>query len=662
MSFTPSTSVRFDYLETQHPLWASSSFHANENQNVQQELRATITYLRMFESDIECEIYICQSKNEQILLIVSGQLGFTSIFLTHTLIQTSSVYVNHLSLSRHHALALKFTTIESIDSDLYELIGELKTNPGSKEKWFEEPLLVSVCTSSTNEERSSTHINFDFLHFQLLIDGLLRFPPDPTSREKLLNIFRTEYQDNVQQLSRIEEFESSYVPEEAVLWYTRDKFIYEILNKALRIQDINILFLYRFFLQDLCKQLEQLQRRQDQIPFSVYRGQSMSKKELNSLKKSEGRFISNFSFLSTSLDAKVSHMFVSHKRGDLCRVLFQIYVHSASSYSAKPFANISSQSPFKDEQEILFMPGIIFRLVDIRQENEITIIQMKLYNENYDADMERLLEHMQIENDKYHQCFKFGHVLLAARMYDQAEQFYSRMLNMLDDAHPLAAELWGSMGLVKKARGQIESSSEWLNKSLKRYEQMEDRTGVAKCFQALANIDRTRDKVDEAIDKYNRAFNIFLKLPGNHDKSIADCFNGLGACHSRRHEFTEALQYYFDALAIQTKILPHIHPDRANTINNIGNAYFGNGACDHALQYMEQALHILMKSLTSVHSNIAQTCYNMALAYLYKNDSQQSLLLLNRAISIYHTTLSSNHPEVERCVNTIDYIKQNYNK
>ncbi|CAF5164696.1 unnamed protein product, partial [Rotaria sp. Silwood1] len=72
---------------------------------------------------------------------------------------------------------------------------------------------------------------------------------------------------------------------------------------------------------------------------------------------------------------------------------------------------------------------------------------MELCSGNYDHDMKLLLKHMQMENDKYHECFSFGHVLRTARMYDLAEQFYNRMLNELENDHPLVAELWGSIGL-----------------------------------------------------------------------------------------------------------------------------------------------------------------------------------------------------------------------
>ncbi|CAF4851553.1 unnamed protein product [Rotaria sp. Silwood1] len=534
VSSVSSRLIKNDNLKTYSLLWIDNLVNSNELHNVQQKLCLAIDHLRVFENAIECKTDIRQSKDDQILLIVNGQLGFAIVPLSDTPIQISSIYVCYLNLSSHHELALKFTKIPATVTDLYELIEKIKMNRKSTDKWFNENLLINVCNSVSNEERSSTNINGSFLHFQLLIDGLLRKPYDQTSRNKFFDLCKKEYQDNYQQLSIIKEFEEFYVPEQALYWYSGHAFLYEMLNKALRSQNINVLFLYRFFIQDLYKQLENLQWQQDQKSIRVYRGQYMSREELHLLKESKGQFISMNSFLSTSLDREISRMFVSPKHEDLCSVLFEIDVDPYLSYEAKPFANISSQSQFKDEQEILFMIGTIFRLVNIRQENEITVIQMELCNENYDDDnMKLLLELMQIKNGEYHECFSFGHVLRIARMYDLAEQFYKRMLNELENDHPLVAELWGSIGLVKRANGEIENSAQWLSKSLEKYEQMGDRTGIARCLQNLALIHQMKGELNQAIDKCSRALNIFHELPGNQEKSIARCFLNLGYLSSK---------------------------------------------------------------------------------------------------------------------------------
>ncbi|CAF3391648.1 unnamed protein product [Rotaria sp. Silwood2] len=513
----------------------------------------------------------------------------------------------------------------------------------------------------SNEERSSTNINGGFLHFQLLIDALLRLHYRQTSRDEFFNLCKSEYEGNNVELSILRQFEESYTPERALYWYTRHSFLYRMLNKALRVQNIDVLFLFRFFMQDLYQQLKNLQQEQNRTSMRVYRGQLMSKKELDILKKSKGQFISMNSFLSTSLNRQKSLSFVSSEHDDLYRVLFEIDVDPHLSDGMKPFANISSESQFENEQEILFMIATIFRLVDIHQEKEITVIQMELCNGNYDHDMKLLFEHMQMENEEY-KCLSLGHTLRTAGMYDKAEQFFNRMLNELADDHPLIADLWSSIGLVKRAKGEVEISYQWLNKSFKKYEQMENRVGLAKCLQDLGNIHQMRRELNQAIDKYSQALNIFKELFGDQNKSVANCLNNLGVTYFEQRKFTEAVQYYMDALNIRKRIFPHTHPDIARALTNLGNACFFNDEYDRALEYFEKALDIFKVSLPSGHPSIAQTYYNMGLTYLKKGNGQKALVFLSRAASIHRNTLSPDHPDLHRCINTIDYVKQKYNK
>jgi hypothetical protein len=62
-------------------------------------------------------------------------------------------------------------------------------------------------------------------------------------------------------------------------------------------QDIDLLYLFAFFIRDLRHQFKQYQIP---APIRVYRGKLMSRKEVQQLKHSMGQLISMNSFLSTS--------------------------------------------------------------------------------------------------------------------------------------------------------------------------------------------------------------------------------------------------------------------------------------------------------------------------------------------------------------------------
>ncbi len=66
------------------------------------------------------------------------------------------------------------------------------------------------------------------------------------------------------------EFENQYSANKALWWYTRESFLYKMLNKALRVQNIEVLFLFRFVIVDIYQQLKE---NQCQSSVRVYRGQ-----------------------------------------------------------------------------------------------------------------------------------------------------------------------------------------------------------------------------------------------------------------------------------------------------------------------------------------------------------------------------------------------------
>ncbi|CAF4183835.1 unnamed protein product, partial [Rotaria magnacalcarata] len=81
--------------------------------------------------------------------------------------------------------------------------------------------------------------------------------PNLTDKNELINLCQKFYENNPKELSLVREFEQNYSSNQAVWWYTRDSFVYRLLNKALRVQNIDLLFLFRFFIRDIEVQLKQ---------------------------------------------------------------------------------------------------------------------------------------------------------------------------------------------------------------------------------------------------------------------------------------------------------------------------------------------------------------------------------------------------------------------
>ncbi|CAF3740449.1 unnamed protein product [Rotaria sp. Silwood1] len=188
-------------------------------------------------------------------------------------------------------------------------------------------------------------------------------PPARTNKEKFVEECRILYKDNSAVLQAIEEFANTYTPKEAIRWYTRDGFVYKVLNKALREQNRKAIQLLHFFIYDLDRQLKSEFRatKQDWLKADtvrLYRGQLMSLEELQQLQKNKGEELFLNSFLSTTTDLAVANIF-SGAGNYNCDNPTQSIIFHIEWVDSKPktgLADIRRLSFNGDEGEILLSP------------------------------------------------------------------------------------------------------------------------------------------------------------------------------------------------------------------------------------------------------------------------------------------------------------------
>jgi hypothetical protein len=119
------------------------------------------------------------------------------------------------------------------------------------------------------------------------------------------------YVDDPNAIVILDEFEQSFIPELSIYWYTRECFLYKMLNKALWTPQADVLYKLRYFLRHLHQEIlsQSKSRSTDQSTMIVYRGQNMSDDQIQKFKQNVGGFLSFNNFLSTSLQRDVAHVF-----------------------------------------------------------------------------------------------------------------------------------------------------------------------------------------------------------------------------------------------------------------------------------------------------------------------------------------------------------------
>lgn len=199
-------------------------------------------------------------------------------------------------------------------------------------------------------------------------------PQLPTILDDMLNKCRSTCATDSKQLLLIEQFQNTYKPEDVINWYTQETFLYRLLNQALRTQDVNNIFQFRLVIIDLYRQLNQLfQSSMSSIQrHTVYRGQRMSYSEIQNLHSNTNGLISWNSFVSTTLHETRAKSFSQkakpEERKETVAVVFALILDPEIARTInKPFADISGQSRYASEAEVLLSIGTVFRLDKVEQ-------------------------------------------------------------------------------------------------------------------------------------------------------------------------------------------------------------------------------------------------------------------------------------------------------
>ena len=627
-------------------------------------LRSIGNYLIKFEKINSCINYLLAIKNQSknLFLILPGSYGKDILPFIYEEINILYIYIFCKEKEKHEEwIKIYSKKIRGVFSNKQKLLTKLNEDV----EFYSKTIPISILPEKRLKEETSAHILNEeetlFMWYQLLIDILKRMPLTSKSRTDLLKECRREYQDDETELIKIREFEETYHAANVIAWYTRDAFLYRLLNRALRTRDISIIFQFRFVLVDLHNRLSDLHTKYIQSldqtsSLTVYRGQGLTVAELNKLKTNIHGQIAMNSFTSTSTSSAIALNFAGNGTGRplIESVLFEI--ECSIRVSKKPFANIQEYSYLKTENEVLFTIGTIFRIESVEQlTNEIWLVKLILCEDESNSSQNELFNVFKVEMDETADVLSLAKCLFEMDNLDKAEEFYTLMLQELPFDHPDLITIQNDLGGIYREKGEYSQALQTHRQALKLHRQLMpyDFTQRSAIYNDIGYVYEELGDYIPSLKYHKKTLRIRQKYQPYYAVHIAITYDHLANIYNQIGKKRLSLRYHKKALAIKTKYYPAIHPKLANTYNNIGEVYLSIQNIKKAQTYLEKGLQIRLKSLPSDHRALAISYSNLGQIYDNNNNYQKGLEYHQKALNILLKCLPSNHIDLAAIYNNI---------
>lgn len=545
-------------------------------------------------------------------------------------------------------------TLRGIFTDLDKLLNSIEDNF----IFLQNHLRVLKNFSYRRQFRPINQYPGDISSFFLMRNFMIDMANPQTAETEMLLLCRNYFYCDPKELAQIDQFQTEYVPSKAIWWFTRESFVYKILNMALQSENIQLMYTFRFLIHDLSLQLRQLQHLESKYienhSFMAYRGGLMPENQLYAFIEGIGCLFLANGYLSASPNRSVAYQFAKNAQPDMASVLYEIEVPY---HSRCVFANVSSQSYYTDEAEIIFDMGLVLRLIKVSVTDDANhkIHIIKMITEDSCSIEQQCGEYLGVM-ERLENCSKpvfFGKIiqtlgkctwlreyfeqLLSGTIIDSQDvpniryilSCQSRFLNNVEDADKHysllkqlttlsieeSPQILNGRGELLEFNGELSRIGDIYEKALStlntsNLEESSKQLLLPAVYMNVGEKLMEEGAYDSAREQYEQAQKIYIRLLPRIHPLFADVWIALGNVYRKKNETTEALSCYEKAHILYQQWLPSRHPSVAYSLSYMGLAYHQNGSFNKAHELYQQAFNIYSETLPSEHPNVQLSRYN----------------------------------------------------
>ncbi|CAF0954587.1 unnamed protein product [Adineta ricciae] len=443
-------------------------------------VRSVVNDFKHFQDAKQCIEYLKQSENT-IFLVCSEKFGPLIVPEVYQLKHIWSIHIYNNDIQNDPHFVHSYSQVKIIFAKTSHLLESLTKDV---QQYLKHEKFAAVM--GTESQGNTAEWCYDWWSRYIHLLCYLPYPED--YRLQIIPLLRDYYSGVSSKLTIVDELEKNYKSETVIWWYTRATFFCELLNRACRQHNIELLFLFGSYVQDIYQQLKKEndafkeKRSSEKSKMLVYRGQVMPTYEFNHHIASS---VMNNSLLSTSLNRKKAIEFVGFAtmKDDYIRALFEIEIDLNE--ITRPYALISHLSDIPDEEEVLFMIATDFRVqpdsLEYNEEDKVWVKKLRLYNYHEINDIN-----------------KFDTTITERRLKD--------CVNDLFDENQTSKPMFDDAMMIFEKLNEICPTKKWIKAIKHRYI-------AVKHHSTITDWDlRIRHDPSAAIKNYNDALKFCLKM------------------------------------------------------------------------------------------------------------------------------------------------------
>jgi hypothetical protein len=237
-------------------VWIDGTIDLSDNnwQRMLDEMKAAVSTIKAFTCSDECHNYLRTMEKTRAFVISSGSLGRDIVPKIHGLTQVDAIYIFCDDISRHTVWTREWVKIKGVHTILRPIREAIEASV--KHINYNDIAISFVSPGQLDSTNNLDQLEPSFMYTQLFKNAFLAIEYDNETKAKFVAYCRDYFRHNPSELMIVNEFATAYKPNKAIWWYTRQCFLYRMLNQSLRCMEADIMVGMSFFIRDLHQRLD----------------------------------------------------------------------------------------------------------------------------------------------------------------------------------------------------------------------------------------------------------------------------------------------------------------------------------------------------------------------------------------------------------------------